>query len=107
MHGDTGGRDVEGTAEEVVGMSLHCRAVPGGRSPTDLAGDLVSESNIQAPSSDALLKIPQVAERLNVSRNTVYRLIADGELPVVTVGATSRVDPKDLDAYIARNKQSA
>jgi excisionase family DNA binding protein len=63
-----------------------------------MAGDLVSAE---------VLTIPQVAQRLKVSRNTVYRLISAGELPVVEVGSVSRVSELDLKAYIDRNTRVA
>ncbi len=65
--------------------------------PTDLAGDIVT-SRIHAE----VLTIPQVAARLKVSRNTVYRLIGAGELPVVQVGSLSRIAEADLQNYIDR-----
>lgn len=74
------------------------RGAGSGRRPTtDMAGDLVSAE---------VLTIPQVAERLKVSRNTVYRLIADGELPVVEVRGKSRVADADLQKYIDRNTRT-
>lgn len=57
--------------------------------------------------SSELLTIPQVAERLKVSRNTVYRLISAGELPVVEVGSVSRVSEKALQEYVDRNTRVA
>lgn len=63
-----------------------------------------------------LLTIDMAAERLKVSRNTVYRLISLGELPVVKVGkaspgfatrGVSRVDAADLEKYIEKNKRVA
>lgn len=57
--------------------------------------------------SAEVLTIPQAAERLKVSRNTVYRMIADGDLPVVEVRGKSRVAETDLQAYIDRNTRSA
>ena len=38
-----------------------------------------------------LLTITEAAKRLKVSRNSVYRLVNSGELPVVRVGAHSRI----------------
>jgi hypothetical protein len=37
----------------------------------------------------------------------VYQLIAQGELPVVTVGRVSKVDVDDIRAFIERHKRSA
>lgn len=80
------------------------RGTGSGRRPTtDMAGDLVSDARIPAE----VLTIPQVAERLKVSRNTVYRLISAGELPAVTVGSVQRIAEADLQKYIERNTRVA
>lgn len=68
-----------------------------------MAGDLVSDARIPAE----VLTIPQVAERLKVSRNTVYRLISAGEIPAVTVGSVQRIAESDLQKYIERNTRVA
>jgi excisionase family DNA binding protein len=49
-----------------------------------------------------LLTLAQVAERLQVSRWTVYQLIWAGELPSVHIGRCHRVCTKDVDTYIER-----
>lgn len=55
-----------------------------------------------------LLSIPETAKALGLgSRNSVYALIARGELPVVEVGKVSRVDLDDVREYIARHKRTA
>lgn len=54
-----------------------------------------------------LLTVPEVAARLKVSRFSVYRLIHDGDLPMVSVRATTRVKEADLDAYIEKNTTKA
>lgn len=55
-----------------------------------------------------LLTIPEVAASLGYrTTSPVYRLIANGELPVVAIPAGSRVDAKDLQAYIEANKRKA
>jgi excisionase family DNA binding protein len=43
-----------------------------------------------------------VAEQLGVCRETVYRLIASGEVSAVRVGSALRVLASDLAAYLAR-----
>lgn len=63
---------------------------------------MTDESRIPAE----VLTIPQVADRLKVSRNTVYRLISDGALPVVEVRGKSRVAESDLQKYIDRNTRT-
>jgi len=50
---------------------------------------------------DALLiKIPEVAARLGVSRAKVYELIAAGTLPAVKVDGCRRVRTSDLEAFV-------
>jgi excisionase family DNA binding protein len=48
-----------------------------------------------------LLKVPDVVERLGVSRAKVYELMASGELRSVRVGGSRRVDSDDLDRFVA------
>jgi excisionase family DNA binding protein len=49
-----------------------------------------------------LLRPVDVAELLNVSRKTAYRLIERGELSAVRIGTSVRVRPEDLAAYLER-----
>ena len=48
-----------------------------------------------------LLKVPDVVQRLGVSRAKVYELMASGELRSVRVGGSRRVESDDLDRFIA------
>lgn len=50
-----------------------------------------------------LLSIPEVASRLECSKNTVYRFISDGELRAIDIGRKRpkmRVRETDLDRFI-------
>lgn len=51
----------------------------------------------------ALLPIKDVARLLSVSLSFVYKLIEQGILPCVRLGAARRVRPSDLEAYIEDN----
>jgi excisionase family DNA binding protein len=51
---------------------------------------------------EMLLTIAQVAVRLCVNRETVYRLVARGELAAARVGTVLRIAPRDLAIYLAR-----
>lgn len=53
-------------------------------------------------SSPDLLKIPEVAAYLRVTRQTVYNLIASGDLHTVKVGTLQRIRATDLEAYLQR-----
>ncbi len=56
------------------------------------------------PRSDAgLLSIPQVAERLNVTKSRLYDLARQRDgLPTVRIGKYLRVSPPALEAWLAR-----
>jgi excisionase family DNA binding protein len=57
------------------------------------------------PDMRQLLTPADVAHLLNVSRKTAFRLIGRGELDAVHVGASVRVRPESLDAYLERERQ--
>lgn len=53
--------------------------------------------------SEKLLTAQEVAEQLDISYRTVYRLIEDGQIKAKRVGTgrgTHRVRPADLERYI-------
>ena len=50
-----------------------------------------------------LMRAEQVAKVLNISRSLVYRLIQQGQLTSVKIGAAVRVRQADLEEYISRN----
>ncbi len=54
-----------------------------------------------------LLTIPETAARLNLSEHTVRRRIASGELPAVRLGALIRIDPDDLEQWLAEHRTAA
>lgn len=57
-----------------------------------------------------LVKVREAADILGVHRDTVYQYIARGELPVVNIairGSDSRIDVRDLEAFIAARKRTA
>ncbi len=56
---------------------------------------------VPPPPPDLLLTCTQAAAVLSLSRATVQRLVASGELPSVTVGRARRIPVSDLQAYVA------
>ena len=56
--------------------------------------------------SRLLLRIPEAAERLGLSRSTVYELIAAGELKVVRYGRAVRVPVSELAGWVERQSQA-
>jgi excisionase family DNA binding protein len=54
------------------------------------------------PVMKKLMKIREVASRLQVSPRTVYRLISSGDIRAVKVRGSTRVHPQTLEAYVRR-----
>ena len=48
-----------------------------------------------------LLRVDDAAQRLSISRATMYRLIQRGEVPVVRIGSAVRVRAFELDLWVA------
>ena len=51
------------------------------------------------PPPEAALTVTETAKRLSVAPNTVYNLVARGELQHHRIGRTIRILPADIDAY--------
>ena len=47
-----------------------------------------------------LLRIGEVAERLNISLPRAYELVRKGMIPSVALGRQRRVDPEALETFI-------
>lgn len=58
----------------------------------------------ETPTPDRLLTVPEVAERLNVSRNYVYLRISDGTLRTTNIGtplkSKRRIFESSVEAFI-------
>lgn len=54
-----------------------------------------------------LLRAPEVAKLLGVSRAKAYRLIKAGELPTVRIGGSVRVPREALREWISANTEVA
>ena len=68
-----------------------------------------SESAITRPTfAKRLLRVREAAEYLSLSPWKLRRLIQDGHLPIVQSceGGAWRVDVRDLDSFIDRNKRT-
>ena len=56
--------------------------------------------NAQSPPRSQLLKIPDVARRLNVGRTMVYELIRKGEITPIHIGRSVRIDAAAVERLI-------
>ena len=52
-----------------------------------------------------LLSLRAVAEQTTIPRTTWYSLAARGELPVVRIGRSVRIDERDLIAYLDAHRE--
>lgn len=57
----------------------------------------------ETESEPELLRVPEAARLLNISRAKAYSLIAGGVIPVVKVGASIRVPRRRLIAWLEEN----
>ncbi|MBA3610439.1 MAG: helix-turn-helix domain-containing protein [Rubrobacter sp.] len=52
------------------------------------------------------LKVPEVAEELNIPRSRAYELIANGDLPAVRIGEKSiRVNRRELETFLLETRR--
>jgi excisionase family DNA binding protein len=58
-----------------------------------------------APRLEPLLNIRGVATVLGISRDGVYKLMREGELEPIRVGARARFEPADVRAYLERKRE--
>ncbi|HSV08549.1 MAG TPA: helix-turn-helix domain-containing protein [Candidatus Binatus sp.] len=54
-------------------------------------------------SVEPLMSVKDVCEALSVSRQTVYRLIADGQLPFLKICGRTLFRPGDVERFITRS----
>lgn len=67
----------------------------------------MTETHEIAQSELLLLTFVQVAKRLNISRTTVYVLIAEGKIKPVHIGRSARVSIAELDRFVAELEHEA
>lgn len=62
-------------------------------------------SEVETPVRQRLLTVQEAARYLSVSVSTLYGWVWQRRICFVKVGRALRFDPRDLEAYIAANKQ--
>lgn len=53
------------------------------------------------------LKAAEVAERLNISKRQVYKLISDGKLPSITIESSVRIPEQGLSEFLIERHQAS
>jgi excisionase family DNA binding protein len=56
---------------------------------------------------EPLLTLEQVAEYLNIDRFTVYRLVAQKQLPAFKVGGQWRFSQEMIEAWLMKNSKNS
>jgi excisionase family DNA binding protein len=64
----------------------------------------VNETITTIQEANRLLKAVEVAKILNISRSLAYRLLNEGQIPVIRISQAVRVHPRDLQQYIEENR---
>jgi len=49
-----------------------------------------------------LVKVADAADQLSLSRSKVYELIAAGEIAVVKIGKSARIERSELERFVAK-----
>jgi hypothetical protein len=62
--------------------------------------------NLEITSPERLFKASDVARILNISRPLAYRLMQQGNIPVIRINHAVRVRPIDLEEFIQCSRQS-
>src|SRR5664279_4885789 len=62
------------------------------------------ENESPEPGHSDLVTVAEAAQRLAVSRSTIYAMMASGDLPYVQIGAKRGVTVEDLRLYVERHR---
>lgn len=67
--------------------------------------DLLTKQQADAPGLKALMTMKDVSAALSLHERTVRNLVNTGELSCVKVGRQLRFTPRDVDAFIVKNRR--
>lgn len=98
--------------QTIVGERLHQLGADLASDPESKA-DFVAKHTVEANATDSqrpsvagdegrLLTVKEAMTLLNVSRQTIHRLVADGKLVQVKIGRAVRFSQHDLERFIGR-----
>lgn len=54
-----------------------------------------------------LVGVAWVADRLELSRSTIYRMVDAAEIPAIRIGGAVRFDPEQVEAWLAHQMNGA
>ena len=76
-------------------------------SETPMSGTSNNPNNPNSPSNETMLTVSEVATRLRVSDESVYRLVRSGALKALRISGLWRIPSESLDNFIHRIVHSA
>jgi excisionase family DNA binding protein len=50
------------------------------------------------------MKVPEVAEMLQIARSRAYELVGEGEIPSVRIGRSVRVNRRELEKWLEERR---
>jgi excisionase family DNA binding protein len=59
------------------------------------------------PAAPAVFRVPEAALYLQIARGQAYRMVAEGQLPVIRIGRSLRIPKASLDAWLAAQLKPA
>ena len=71
----------------------------------DLAARINMSTDANKTNRSLLLTVAQVAQLLQVSSRTVWRLASTGELPHISIGRSKRWERRAVESYITNKTQ--
>lgn len=97
--GGSGSQVMESTRDASPAVSH--QVAPSGLAATPYGAPVVRSHAPDLGPHERLLKVRDVADRLNVCSALVYRLCERGELPSLRIGGALRFQAETVDAYAA------
>lgn len=52
-----------------------------------------------------MLTVKDVMNRLNLSKPTIYRLVENGEIPVIRIGGSLRFEEREIEDFINSKRE--
>ena len=83
-------------------VRVHSQEAEARRAAAALKNGSGLAATVAVETGDVTLRtVKQAASQAQVSPRTIRRLIARGELPAVRIGRSVRIQPRDLEAFLA------
>ena len=72
-----------------------------------IAYDGKRRGGVEVDEGHEYLKVPEVAGILRIARSRAYELVAEGEIPSVRIGRSVRINRRELDRWLEKQRQQS